>query len=65
MRRKSSPASIQVRIDNLRIENTGPDSAEARFNQRYAAGNYSDRTNKTLRLQRESQGWRITREISN
>lgn len=62
--RISSPESISVRIENLRIENSDADSAQARFTQYYRSGSYQDRVNKTLHLQREAKGWHILRETT-
>lgn len=63
--RVKRPNFIRVRVDDLRIEKTGEDTANARFTQRYQADNYSDRESKTLRMRREASGWHIVREITN
>lgn len=62
--RISTPESISVRIDNLRIENSDADTAQAHFTQWYRSGTYNDRVNKTLRLQREPNGWHIVHETT-
>jgi len=62
--RISSPEWIEVEITDLEIEFTDANNAQADFRQIYDASNYSDESFKRLILIRESDEWKIHRELS-
>ena len=53
--------AITVTVNDLKTSVQG-ERATASFRQYYASGGYKATTRKTLRLQREGDKWRITRE---
>jgi len=62
--RLGAPSFINVGLSNLEIENTGPESAQAKFTQTYRSSTFSDVVEKTLSLRWEDGGWKITSEAS-
>ena len=64
--RVAAPSFIEVEIDldSMTVERTGPDAASATFGQSYRSDRYSDSVTKTLGFVRESGAWRIRSEVS-
>jgi len=62
--RITSPEWIEVSLADLEVELTGANNAQADFIQTYNAPGYSDETFKRLILVRESNGWKISGELS-
>ncbi|GAB6042743.1 L,D-transpeptidase Cds6 family protein [Endothiovibrio diazotrophicus] len=60
--RLNKPRHIQVTLKKLQVRLTGPDSAEAVFEQSYNADSYADRVIKQLTLRRSADGWKIVVE---
>lgn len=63
--RITKPNDIHVGIEDLQIQTTGENSANAYFTQTYKTSSYHDRVSKTLDLKHEHDGWRIVRETTN
>ncbi|XOV89385.1 MAG: hypothetical protein ACFHX7_05710 [Pseudomonadota bacterium] len=63
--RLTRPGNITIGITFDLIEIVAPNVAEVTFRQTYTSDVYSDVTNKTLRLQKEANGWKILEERSN
>lgn len=53
--------SITLEVRDLKVTVQG-ERATASFRQYYASGSFKATTRKTLRMQREGDKWRITRE---
>ena len=64
--RVAAPSFIEVEIDldSMTVERTGPDAASATFGQSYRSDRYSDSVTKSLGFVRESGAWRIRSEVS-
>ena len=62
--RVAAPYSINVRIQQPKVQLDADGRARVTFLQDYDADSYSDRVEKTLILERKDAGWRIVREIS-
>jgi ketosteroid isomerase-like protein len=57
-------SSIEVSIEDLQVKAIEPNQAEATFVQNYASGSIKDRSQKTMRLEKTAEGWRIVSEQS-
>jgi tetratricopeptide (TPR) repeat protein len=62
--RITAPATIDVKISNLKIEQQG-DVALARFKQAYRSDRHQSTVSKTLKLTLQNGQWRIVDETSN
>ncbi|MCS3903652.1 tetratricopeptide (TPR) repeat protein [Methylohalomonas lacus] len=62
--RLSSPAFIEVDIDDLRVSMLDDEQAKARFRQTYRSDTYGDEVMKTLLLKRVGERWLIAEEHS-
>lgn len=56
------PAWITVKAQDLRVEMTGSDSAQVRFQQEYRSPAVNETTRKMLVLRRQGDAWRILSE---
>ncbi len=63
-RRILKPASVQIVLDQIESQITGPSKARVTFEQNYRSDTYGDRVRKTLELQWEKGTWAIIREQS-
>ncbi len=62
--RLSKAGPVSVDVDNLQVQQLGPDVAATAFTQRYRSNNYRDVVSKRLEWVRENGRWRITRETT-
>jgi tetratricopeptide (TPR) repeat protein len=62
--RITAPATINVKISNLKIEQQG-DIAHARFSQAYRSDRHQSTVTKTLKLALQNGQWRIVGETTN
>jgi tetratricopeptide (TPR) repeat protein len=62
--RITTPTSIDVKINNLKIEQQG-DTASATFSQTYRSDRHQSTVNKTLKLALQNAQWRIISETTN
>lgn len=62
--RRLAKSSIDVKVENVRVQRTGPDSATATFLQHYRSPDLSDDVTKTLHFRREGNRWKIEREVA-
>jgi hypothetical protein len=53
---------MYVKMDNLRVEDTGQETWEVRFTQVWGQKNYCDQGPKIIKVQRRSGGYRIVYE---
>ncbi len=60
--RLSRPQFIELRLEVVRVELTGPETARATFRQTYRSDTYADVVTKTLEVRREVDGWKIVGE---
>lgn len=62
--RLTAPRSIEVRLEDLRVDFPEPGRAVARFWQTYRSDRFGDRVYKTLTWTEENGRWRILEETS-
>jgi len=60
--RIAKPGAISITVEALQVRADGADGAQATFRQTYRSSDYVDVTQKTLRLVREGQAWKIRAE---
>lgn len=60
--RLGKPGVINLKLDQIAVLSTGPNTAKASFVQRYSADEFADNVEKTLDLVREAGQWKILRE---
>lgn len=62
--RVAKPGAISVTVEDLQVRVDGPNGAQATFKQTYRSNDYVDVTQKTLRLVREGEAWKIRAELA-
>lgn len=60
--RLTAPETIEVKLSDIDVILTSPDSAVVRFDQRYRSNLYQDRERKTVTMVHGAEGWVITSE---
>lgn len=60
--RLTRPEYIKIDISNHQFVQIDEDVVEVRFRQEYKSNTFSDRTNKSLRMKREGDSWKILQE---
>ncbi len=60
----TTPASVEVTIQDLKVEREDASYAQVSFVQLYRSGSYQDKVKKRLTLIREQGKWKIVREVS-
>jgi len=62
--RIAKPRFIEIEVLDPEITAIGEDEAKIVFLQTYRSNTYSDETRKYLQMKRDSDGWKIVREVS-